>query len=206
MFRFVTTRRPERVLMTRIASRLIRDRRPTASSSMLVKLFGPSPYETELVTANAFAASTDFIAADHLEILALEPAVLFFREQLAADVVLADLAARMEAAMPVLAALLAEVPPGNLLEATRAFVGGLWDSLYAQTIRGCDRYVSTNYLVDGLRVYHVLGLLWLCRKAGLETCPGGAFDDYDALIDLNRAMAVVGGDNPPPGPVVHPAA
>ncbi len=68
----------------------------------------------------------------------------------------------------------------------------MWDSFYAQTVRGCDRYVSTNYLADGLRVFHVLRLLWLSSKAGRTTWGGGAFDDYDTLIDLNVAMAVAG--------------
>lgn len=204
MFRFVTTRRPERAIMSRIASKLMRDRREATAASLLVKLFGPGLYETELVTANTFAASADFLAADSIEILALEPAMVFFRAELATDVVLSDLATRMEAQLPHLTALLKNAPPANLLEATNVIVGRLWDSLYAQTIRGCDRYVSTNYLIDGLRVYHVLGLLWLSRKLGLTTWTGGAFDDYEALIDLNRALAVGGSGELPAGPIAHP--
>jgi hypothetical protein len=189
MFRFVTTRRPERVLMSRIASRLMRDRRVATAASLLVKLFGPGLYDTKLVTANTFAVSAEFVAEDDVGMLALEPAVVFFRERLAADADLAEIAAAMQAELPLLTALLANAPPGALLEATQRMLGRLWDSLYAQTIRGCDRYVSTNYLVDGLRVYQVLRLLWLSRKLGLTAWAGGTFDEYEALIDLDRAMA-----------------
>jgi hypothetical protein len=197
MFRFVTTRRPERVIMSRIASRLIRDQRQTTRSSMLVKLFGAGLYETKLVTANTFAASVDFLAADDPAILALEPVIAFFREKLEPEIVLADLVTEFQRKFPILAALLQHVPPAQLLESTNAMTARSWDSLYVQTIRGCDRYVSTNYLVDGLRMYHMLRLLWLSSKLQLATWAGAGFDDYDTLIDLHAALAVdSGGDSP----------
>ena len=195
MFRFVTVRRPERAIMSRIASRLIRDRRETTRASLLVKLFGPGLYETQLVTANIFAASPDFIAADDPAMLALEPVVVFFREKLEAGLVLVDLVAEFQGAFPLLAALLQRAPPAQLLETTNAMIASLWDNLYVQTIRGCDRYVSTNYLVDGLRLYHLLSLLWLSAKLELTVWAGGGFDDYDTLIDLNAAFAFDGGSD-----------
>ena len=203
MFRFVTARRPERVIMSRIASRLIRDRREATRTSMLVKLFGAAPYTTELVTANTFAASTDFVADDDPAILALEPVIVFFRAKLAPEIVLADLVKEFQGAFPLLARLLEHVPPAQLLETTNAMTASLWDSLYTQTIRGCDRYVSTNYLVDGLRVYHILRLLWVSAQMKLKNWAGGGFDDYHTLIDLNAALSVdSGGILPaPPEPV-----
>ena len=190
MFRFVSARRTERAIMSRIASRLIRDRRQTTRNSMLFKLFGPGPYETKLVTANGFAASPDFLAASDPAMLALEPVVVFFRERLEADLVLADLTAEFQAAFPLLSALLQEVPPAQLLESTNAITASLWDCLYTETIRGCNQYLSTNYLVDGLRLYHVLRLMWLSARLELTTWAGGGFDDYHTLIDLNAAFSV----------------
>ena len=190
MFRFVSTRRAERVLMHRIASRLIRDRRRTTRGSMLFKLFGPGLYPTKLVTANTFAASADFLASDEPGILALEPVAAFLRDRLAPDIALADLAAEFRAAFPLLAALLERAPPAALVESTGAMTARLWDSFYAQTIRGCDRYVSTNYLADGLRVYHVFRLLWMSLRLNLETWAGVTFDEYDTLIDLGAARAI----------------
>jgi hypothetical protein len=189
LFRFVATRRSQRALMHRIASRLIRDRRANGANSLLVKLYGPGPYESKLVQANGFAASVAFVDADDALMRLLEPAVSFFREQLAPEVVLADLATAFAAELPLLAALLTNAPPAALLEATQTNTARLWDSLYAQTLRGCDRYVSTNHLVDGLRVYQVLRLLWFSSKLGLHKWAGGSFDDYHTLIDLQRAQA-----------------
>lgn len=190
MFRFVSTRRAERVLMHRITSRLIRDRRQTLRSSMLFKLFGPGLYQTKLATANTFAASADFVASDDPEILALEPVAAFFRDRLAPEIVLADLGAEFRDAFPLLAALLERVPPAALVESANTMTARLWDSFYAQTIRGCDRYVSTNYLADGLRVYHVFRLLWMSVRLDLETWAGATFDEYDTLIDLEAARTI----------------
>ncbi len=194
MFRFVSTRRVERAIMSRIASRLIRDRRKTTRSSMLFKLFGPGLYETQLVTANTFAASADFLAADDPAALMLETVAAFFRERLTPGVVIADFAAEFKAEFPVLSGLLAHVPPASLVERTNAMNAKVWDSFYAQTIRGCDRYVSTNYLADGLRVYHVFRLLWMSLKLKLATWTGATFDEYDTLIDLNAAALPDDGD------------
>ena len=193
MFRFVATRRPERATMSRINSRLIRDRRRPTRESLLVVLFGPGSYASKLREANRFAASADFLAADDPAVVALEPVVDFFREKLAPGVAIEQLADDFEAAHPLLAALLQAAPPAGLLEATVRMVGRHWDALYAQAVRGCDRYVSTNYAADGLRAYHVLGLLWLSRKLGLTSWAGGAFDEYEVLIDLDAAATVGAG-------------
>jgi hypothetical protein len=205
MFRFVSTRRVERAIMSRIASRLIRDRRKTTRSSMLFKLFGPGLYETQLVTANTFAASADFLAADDPTALVLETVAAFFRERLTPGVVIADFAAEFKAEFPVLSGLLAHVPPASLVERTSAMNAKVWDSFYAQTIRGCDRYVSTNYLADGLRVYHVFRLLWMSQKLKLTTWAGVTFDEYDTLIDLKAALLPDEGEKPDVKPVqAHP--
>jgi len=207
MFRFVSTRRPERFIMSRIASRLIRDRRETTPASMLIKLFGPGLYEDKLVIANAFAAGNDFVEANDPAILLLEPVIDFFRDKLEPEIILADLETEFQAEFPKLTGLLQQIPPKQLLESTIAMTARLWDSLYAQTIRGCNRYVSTNYLADGLRVYHIFRLLWMSRKLKLETWAGRGFDDYDTLIDVNSAMALEepndGNNQPKPQPIPH---
>ncbi len=190
MFRFVSTRRAERAMMTRIASRLIRDRRPTTKSSMLYKLFGPGLYDTQLVTANNYAASADFLEPNDPLMLALEPLVTFLRKRLLPNADLSDLAADFKRAFPIYAALLDKIPPDKLVQGVKIANAKLWDSLYAQTIRGCDRYVSTNYLVDGLRVYHVLRLMWMSAKLGIKSWAGATFDDYEPLIDLNAASDI----------------
>jgi hypothetical protein len=197
MFRFVSTRRAERAMMTRIASRLIRDRRPTTKASLLYKLFGPGLYETKLVTANNHAASADFIEQNDPLMLALEPLVAFLRRRLSPNADLVALAADFKRAFPLYAALLDKIPPDKLTQGVKIANAKLWDSLYAQTIRGCDRYVSTNYLVDGLRVYHVLRLLWLSAKIGVKKWAGFGFDDYEPLIDLNAADALDDGSPKP---------
>lgn len=193
MFRFVTVRRPDRVAMHRINSRLIRDRRTAGPTSLLVTLYGPGEFEPKLRDAEDFAATPDFVAAHDQEMLALEPAIGFFRDRLAPGVVLADLVAEAEVELPTLAALLKHVPLDDVLESTSRFLGRLWDSLYAQTTIGCDRYVSTNHLADGLRVYQVLRLLWLSHTTHLQAWAGGGFDDYEALIDVRKAMAIGNG-------------
>lgn len=202
MFRFVTTRRVERAIMSRIASRLVRDRRVATRTSLLAKLFGPGLYETKLVTANTFAASADFVAADDPAVLVLEPVIAFFRRRLVSGIALAELVTEFRQTFPLLAALLEHVPPGNLVEQTNTANARFWDSFYAQTIRGFDRYVSTNYLADGIRVYHVFRLLWMSAKLGLTHWAGGAFDDYDLLIDLNAAHTAA--DTAPNGPGKEP--
>jgi len=192
MFRFVTTRRPEPVGMHRINSRLIRDVRPVSGDSLLVKLFGRGDYEAKLVTADAFAVGPNFLGADAPEMLVHGPAVDFFRSRLATGAILADLVAETQVELPAFAGLVLHVPPAQLLEATARFLGRAWDSFYSVTTIGFDRYVSTNYLADVLRFYQVLRLLWLSQKAGLETWAGGTFDEYEVLIDLNRAVAASG--------------
>jgi hypothetical protein len=205
MFRFVSTRRVERAVMARIASRLIRDRRRTTRGSLLFKLFGAGPYPAKLATANDFAASSDFLAPGDPAIAMLDRVAAFFRDKLAPGVALGDLLAAFAAAFPALAALLQRVPPPALLDASSAMVARLWDSFYAQTIRGCDRYVSTNYLADGLRVYHVFRLLWISAKLELERWAGVTFDEYDTLIDLEAARIVGGeGKNATPDPSLIP--
>jgi hypothetical protein len=188
MFRFMSTRRADAAKMRDIDSRLVSDRRVTNPGSLLVRLFGPGDLNSQLKQANQFANTNEFVTADDIEVRALEPAVAFLRARLTTDVSLATLGADFRAALPQLATLLENAPPAALLTAVKVLLARLWDSLYAQTLRGCDRYVSTNYLVDALRVYHVLRLLWVSGKLKLDTWTGFAFDEYDAIIDVEAAM------------------
>lgn len=192
LFRFVAVRPPNRVLQSTIESRLIRDRRP--SPPLLGLLFGPGEFETKLREAEAYAATADFLAATDPGLVALHPVVEFLRRELVAGRPLDELVEAFTAAFPLLARLLEAVPPGDLAEATSATVGRLWDAHYAQIILGCDRFVATNYLVDALRVFHVLLLLWVSRQQRAATWAGGAFDDYDTIVDLQAAAATAAGD------------
>src|SRR3954454_24049976 len=185
LFRFVTLRPADRVLMHRIESRLIRDRR--ASSSVRGTLFGPGEFEAKLAAAAALAPSLDFLDEADPAMQAIDPVVDFFRGALEPGRPVAELADDFTASFPELALLLRLTPPENLLEETNRIVGSLWDCLYVQTTLGCDRFVSTNHLVDALRVYHVLALLWLSAKLELEVWGGGGFDEYPPLIDLQAA-------------------
>ncbi len=187
MFRFVSTRRAERAMMNGIAGRLIRDRRPTTKSSMLYKLFGPGLYDSKLVTANNHAASAEFLESNDPLMLSLEPPTEFLRKRLLPGAVFSDLVADFRRAFPLYAALLDRAPPDRMVQGVKVANARLWDSLYAQTLRGCDRYVSTNHLVDGLRVYHALRLMWLSAKLGMPSWAGFGFDAYEPLIDLNAA-------------------
>ena len=164
MFRFVTLRRSNRAVLNRLESRLIRDRRD--SPFLLGALFAPGSFDPKLKVADDFAATPDFVSEDDDGTRLLHQVAEFFRVELTPGVELDDLTALFTTQFPALALLFRRTPPAQLLEQTRAIQGDLWDSLYAQTTRGCDRYVSTNHLVDGLRVYHVLLLLWL--HAGLN--------------------------------------
>jgi len=204
MFRFMSTRGADTAKMHDLDSRLVRDRRATSPGSLLVKLFGPGDLDSQLKAANQFANTKQFVTADDVEARALEPAVTFLRERLVTGVSLATLGADFRTALPQLAALLEDAPPAALLAAVKVLLARLWDSLYAQTLRGCERYVSTNYLVDALRVYHVLRLLWVSGKLKLDTWTGFGFDGYDAIIDVAAAAGGAGdGQTPnddPPGP------
>ncbi len=209
LFRFLTTRRAERVLMHRIDRRLIRDVRPVRTGSMLAVLFGPGPFADKLAAAEAFAGGTDFVAADEPGVRGLEPAVDFFRRRLEADVVIADLRADFELDVPLLAALWAATPPADLVAATLRFLAKAWDSTYATVILGCDDFVSTNYLADSLRVYHVLRLLWIDLVLGRERWTGYAFDEYEVFVDLDRAARAEDprpAPEPAPGPGPAPVA
>ena len=188
LFRFVNLRPADRVLMNRVESRLIRDTRE--SPPLLGTLFGPGDFEPKLAAADSFALSAAFVDDDNPAIREVEPVVEFFRTELEPERALPELAALFKESFPDLARLLRKVPPGNLAEATRRFLGSLWDSLYTQTSLGCDRFVSTNYLVDAIRVYRVILLLWLSGKLELPTWTGGRFDDYHPLIDLQEAAAI----------------
>lgn len=204
LFRFVTVRRANRALLHRIEGRLIRDRRK--SPSLLVDLFGPGEFEDKLTVATDFAAGPNFVRPDDAVIRALEPIAEFLRGRLSGGIELRGLSSDFAGEFPVLARLLAKAPPADLLERVNAEKNSLWDSLYAQTTRGCDRYVSTNYLVDALRVYHVLLLVWLSLALNRERWAGGTFDEYHPIIDLEKAAAGGGtkpGDRrtPQPGPM-----
>ncbi len=187
LFRFMTTRRPERALLHRINSRLIRDPRPIRDESLLVTLYAPGPFEPKLAAAEAFAAGPDFVAADDPAILALDPLVDLFRRTLVPGVVPAELSTLIATEAPLFTALLHQTPPAELLQATLRFLARDWDSLYAQVIRGCNAYVSTDYLADALRVYHVLRLLWIDLVLDRAAWSGQTFDEYEVIIDLNRA-------------------
>ena len=119
---------------------------------------------------------------------ALDPVVDFFRGGLTPGRPVAELVDEFRDAFPAFAGLLRAAPPKELLEATNLLLGVIWDGLYVQTTLGCDRFVSTNHLVDALRVYHVLALLWLSGKHDLEAWGGGGFDEYHPLIDLEAAL------------------
>lgn len=186
MFRFFVVRETERTALNRIGSRLIRDARAPHSGSLLVTLYGPGGFEDKLAAAESYAKTAGFVTADDFEMLALGPAVDFFRQYLMTGIALTDLATGLAEKLPFMAALLDDPPSADVLEATARFLGRVWDSLYALTIIGGDRYVSTSYLADVLRVYQVLHLLWMCREQHRRAWPGGGFDDYDVLIDLGE--------------------
>jgi hypothetical protein len=186
LFRFVTLRPANRALMHRIESHLIRDRR--ASSSVRGTLFGPGEFEAKLATAEALAVARGFLDEADPAMHALDPVVDFMRGALTTGRPLAEITEEFRTSFPALALLLRLAPPEDLLEETNRLVGSLWNCLYVQTTLGCDRFVSTNYLVDALRVYHVLALLWLSGKLELEAWGGGGFDEYHPLIDLQAAL------------------
>ncbi|HST65062.1 MAG TPA: hypothetical protein VLM05_07715, partial [Mycobacteriales bacterium] len=188
MFRFVTTRRPEQALRYRVDRRLVRDLRATHPGSLLVTLFAAGPFPPKVSAAEAYARGSGFVAADDPLVLALEPAADYFRRELVPGAVLADLQAAFQAEQPALAALLATRPSANVLQATVEFIGRLWDSTYTLVTLGFDRYVSTQYCADALRVYQVLRLWWLHVAAGRETWTGGTFDEYELIIDLDAAQ------------------
>lgn len=205
LFRFVTTRRPDRALTQQLNRRLIHDLCPVSRVSLLVALYGPGSYPDKLAAADEYARSFDFVDADDLSMLALEPAVESFRASLALGVALADLRTAVEAQLPLLAALLRAAPPADVREATTRFVGRLCDSMYAQVLRACDRYVSTNYLADALRVYHVLRLLWVHLATDRQTWTGGTFDEYEFFIDVAKAQQRRPGSHVPPSRPAAPA-
>jgi hypothetical protein len=194
LFRFLSVRRPERVAMHHINSRLIRDLRPATPSSMLVLLFGQGSYDDKLPIADGFSRTAEFLRPNVPEVLAVEQAVDFFRSRLAPGLPLVDLLADLSASSPGLGLLLQANPsPVQLLAAAR-FVGRAWDSFYAEVIRGFDRFLSTNYLADILRVFHVLRIVWLSQQLGLTEWSGATFDEYEILIDTERAFAAGPGD------------
>ncbi len=174
--------------MSGIESRLIRDRR--ASPPLLGTLFGPGDFESKLSAADAFASTSSFIDDDNPVIREGEPVVEFFRAELQPGRPLPELAALFKESFPDLARLLRRVPPQDLAEATSRLLGSLWDSLYTEVTRGCDRFVSTNYLVDAIRIYQLILLLWLSGKLELPTWTGGRLDEYHPLIDLQKAAAI----------------
>ena len=192
MFRFVNTRMPNRASLNGVESHLILDRRPTTASSLVTRLFGPGDLPVKLAIADAFCLTSAFLDESAPAILVLDQLAAFLRDHLLTGVSLIDLAGELRAAFPELAALIEAVPPPDLVATSRVTTGHLWDSLYAQTVRGCYRYVSTNHLIDGLRVYHVLRLWWSAKKRQLTTWNGWDFDGYDALIDVASAMAANG--------------
>ncbi len=189
LFRFAVTRRPNRAVMGRIDDLLIRDERAPSRGSLRSALFGPGDFEPKLARANAYAASGDYLTPDSPLIVALEPFVAFLRKSLVPGAPLADLVAAIRKRFPLLARLLQRLGPDRSDETIDAAMFSIFDSLYAETIRGCDRYVSTNHLIDALRAYRVLALLVDAAERKDEEWTGGAFDDYDALIDLQAAAA-----------------
>jgi hypothetical protein len=187
IFRFVTLRKPERLVMSQLNSRLVRDLRPANPNSLLSELMGPGIYDDKLKRANTFIQSREFVAPDDVVIPIYDQTAEFFRATLISGMALADLLTALENEHPILARLLNANPNPDLLEQTAAFVARLWDSLYALVIHGCDQYTSTNYLADALRVIHVLRILWMANYLQMEVWPGSSFDEYEVLIDLEKA-------------------
>lgn len=187
MFRFVSARQPQHAPRRRLDRRLVRDLRRPGPGSLLVRLYGPGPFGPKLAAAQAYARGPEFVAATDPLVLALEPAVDVLRRELAPGVVLADVRAAYEAELAPVAPLLGRAPADELLGATTELLGRLWDSLYAQVTLGLDRYVSTNHLADALRVYAVLRLWWAHAATGRAIWTGGAFDDYELIVDLDAA-------------------
>lgn len=184
LFRFVTTRRVERFRSHLVEGRLIRDPRENDVNSILDQLFGSDSYETKLAAANAGALSARFVLPNDGKILLLDASAAYFRDALISGKPLTEIANEIQETYPNAKGLLNTKAPSKQLNATIEFIGMLWDSLYTQTIIGFDRFVSTNYLVDALRVYHILRLLWLHLKDGRKKWDGGTFDDYDIIISL----------------------
>lgn len=172
MFRFVTTRRPERVVMSRINARLVRDARKATAESLLVELFGRGPFPQKLQAANAFVAGDRFLGPGAPAIAVLDNVAEFFRAELVKEAPLTDLRVRLEELAPEIAALLEDEPEQRRLQLAKRLVGRLWDSLYAQVVRGCDRYLSTHHLADGLRAFQVLRILRHSKANGIDSWLG----------------------------------
>lgn len=187
MFRFVSVRQAERARRYRVEGRLVRDLRPVSGASVLTVLFGPGPFPAKLSAAEDGAASDRFVAADDPVAVGLEPMVDFFRRELTPGRSLADLLAAFAAEFPQLTALLQQVPPAPILQVTLELIDRLWDSFYVLVTLGFDRYVRTEYLADALRVYHVLRVWWQHIVTQRTTWSGGAFDEYELIIDLVAA-------------------
>jgi hypothetical protein len=203
MFRFVTTRPPNKVMQHRIESRLIRDRR--AFVPLRAALYGPGEFAAKLRIAEDFAVTADFVTADDPGVRALEPVVEHFRAELLPGRPLGEIITGFTEAFPDLARLLEAVPPQTLADAAAQSLARTWDSMYAQVIIGCDRFVSTTHLIEVLRAYQVVLLLWLSQQQKLETWTGGLFDDYEAIIDLQAAAAGDGRSADPAKPTTKSA-
>src|SRR3954467_1875210 len=90
LFRFVTLRPADRVLMHRVETDLIRDRR--ASSSVRGTLFGPGEFEAKLAAAEGLALAPDFLDEADSTVQALDPVTDFLRGALTPGRPLAEIA------------------------------------------------------------------------------------------------------------------
>lgn len=183
IFRFVTTRRIERLQRHRINSRLIRDLRTGEEMAIRDLLFGSGEFSDKLRAANDGYESPRFIHPSDPDIAALDRAVDYFRSALIPGKPLDEIVAELQAVYPLAKDLLGQSPAEQVLQFTQT-VGRIWDSLYTQVIRGCARYLTTNYLADALRVVQVLRLLLLNKIFKKKIWNGFRFDEYEVLITL----------------------
>lgn len=205
LFRFFTLRRTERLLSHRIEGRLIRDPRPNGPGSVLDQTLGPEPFEQRLGNAERFRASARHLAPDDPLILGSDRAADVLRTHLLPGEDVADLAATIQAELPGLGPLLQSRPPQTLIKDIIDLNGRLWDSLYAEIVRGSAIYTRTNHLADGIRVLHLFRLLWVVTLRGDEAWTGGAFDEYELIVDQRAARVTPDPDEPGHLPRPQPA-
>ncbi|MCU0633614.1 MAG: hypothetical protein MUE41_01970 [Gemmatimonadaceae bacterium] len=184
LFRFVASRRLERVEHLRLALRLVKDRRPVTADAVVYRLFGPGRFADQLAAAEEGADSDRFVKHDDPDIRAFEWVVALLRHRLRPGVSVMALIAEIEQLYPPGRLLFATPPDPKATAALVTLIGRLWDSVYVQVIRGTDRFIRTNYLADALRAVHVMQGLWVSRALKVEQWRGWRFDEYDLIITI----------------------
>lgn len=206
---FITLRQPQRIRQRVKRLRYIRDLRDDAAAPLRTQFEAAKIYRQKVALAFGIVSSPVFFTTDLYYASKYEAAAEVLRTSLIGPVTqrdgtivngaeLAVVIAALEARVPLLAQSQFFHDPNLAPGAVAAlFVNYavIWNSLYAVTVLAGLQQVETNYVIDSIRVMHLLAVL---RRENLRATPPAHWPYYDfsayeaairpAIVEYDRVL------------------